>query len=328
MTGASVSRNDSLSVLEIQIENRGVGTDRLVLWADLYDDSGNHRGRFENQQLADIPRNGQFLYGFTLAGLPNGTYRALIVGQYFSESTRASDGAGLLMEYIAPFKLPADPGTRSVLPKNKAAHVDSMFAEIEDFMMGSSEGIAFKLRIPEPGRDPEPPITNEAPENESSDSTQIRFALYTVQPGDWLSHLAERFYGDRNRFNVIFAANRDVLANADVIYPGQQIRIPQVDAEHVVYTVRPGDSLSKIAGEYYGDSTKFPEIWAANTERLQDADHLQPGQILRIPKLARSKPLNAARDASFSTNTVRNIISVKPNEGVMTTTWREQTEGR
>ncbi|MCC6177257.1 MAG: LysM peptidoglycan-binding domain-containing protein [Chloroflexi bacterium] len=49
---------------------------------------------------------------------------------------------------------------------------------------------------------------------------------YTVESGDTLSGIAERFYGDANQWNRIFEANRDQLDNPDLIYPGQTLRIP------------------------------------------------------------------------------------------------------
>ena len=55
----------------------------------------------------------------------------------------------------------------------------------------------------------------------------IGFALHTVAPGDTLSSIADTFYGDPAKFQIIFAANRDQLADPDVIVPGQVLRIPQ-----------------------------------------------------------------------------------------------------
>ena len=53
------------------------------------------------------------------------------------------------------------------------------------------------------------------------------FAQVTVQPGDTLSAIAQRFYGDPNQFPRIFEANRHQIANPNVIFPGQVLRIPQ-----------------------------------------------------------------------------------------------------
>lgn len=53
------------------------------------------------------------------------------------------------------------------------------------------------------------------------------FTVYTVQPGETLSTIAQEFYGDPNRFRTIFQANRNVLDDPDEIFPGQELRIPQ-----------------------------------------------------------------------------------------------------
>ena len=49
------------------------------------------------------------------------------------------------------------------------------------------------------------------------------------------------------------------------------------------YTVKSGDTLSKIAKEFYGDAMKYPVIFEANKPMLADPDKIYPGQTLRIP---------------------------------------------
>jgi len=56
----------------------------------------------------------------------------------------------------------------------------------------------------------------------SSPSSQF----YTIVKGDSLSKIAKKFYGDGNKYPEIFEANREVIKNPDLIYPGQTIRIP------------------------------------------------------------------------------------------------------
>lgn len=53
---------------------------------------------------------------------------------------------------------------------------------------------------------------------------------YTIEKGDSLSAIAKRFYGNANEYPRIFEANREVIKDADLIYPGQKIRIPKSDA--------------------------------------------------------------------------------------------------
>ena len=48
-----------------------------------------------------------------------------------------------------------------------------------------------------------------------------------IQSGDTLWGIAERAYGNGARYQEIFEANREVIENPDLIYPGQKIRIPR-----------------------------------------------------------------------------------------------------
>lgn len=49
------------------------------------------------------------------------------------------------------------------------------------------------------------------------------------------------------------------------------------------YVVQKGDTLSKIADEYYGDARLYTKIFEANRDVLSDPDKIRPGQKLRIP---------------------------------------------
>lgn len=49
------------------------------------------------------------------------------------------------------------------------------------------------------------------------------------------------------------------------------------------YTVKKGDSLSKIAKDYYGDPMAYKHIFQANTDILEDANKIYPDQVLTIP---------------------------------------------
>jgi nucleoid-associated protein YgaU len=49
---------------------------------------------------------------------------------------------------------------------------------------------------------------------------------YVVVAGDSLSKIAKRYYGDANKWNRIYEANRDQIKNPDLIHPGQRLTIP------------------------------------------------------------------------------------------------------
>src|SRR5215207_1525511 len=103
----------------------------------------------------------------------------------------------------------------------------------------------FFFRIDVPGVPDRPRGTLEVYENSPEDGSEINkrvipivfgralvdpfqgFTIYTVVPGDTLSEIADRFYGDPAKFRIIFAANRNQLDDPDEIVPGQVLRIPQ-----------------------------------------------------------------------------------------------------
>jgi nucleoid-associated protein YgaU len=49
---------------------------------------------------------------------------------------------------------------------------------------------------------------------------------YTIVSGDSLSKIARKYYGNAMDYPKLFEANREVIKDADLIYPGQKIRIP------------------------------------------------------------------------------------------------------
>lgn len=59
-----------------------------------------------------------------------------------------------------------------------------------------------------------------------SPAQTAKVEFYTIQKGDTLSAIAKRFYGKANDYPRIFDANREVIKNPDLIFPGQKIRIP------------------------------------------------------------------------------------------------------
>lgn len=67
----------------------------------------------------------------------------------------------------------------------------------------------------------------------------------------------------------------------------ESLTAPEPEEATEFYTVKSGDSLSKIAKKYYGNAMKYPTIFEANREVIKDPDLIYPGQVLRIPKIAK-----------------------------------------
>lgn len=115
--------------------------------------------------------------------------------------------------------------------------------------------------------------------------------VHVVRSGETLQDISKQYFKTVRRWKQIADANRSVLPNPDRLRSGIRLVIPDasvrtedrrvrevVDAR--TYTVRPGDSLSSIAGRELGDPRRYPEIKRRN--RL-NGDSLQPGQKLQLP---------------------------------------------
>jgi len=51
------------------------------------------------------------------------------------------------------------------------------------------------------------------------------------------------------------------------------------------YTIKSGDSLSKIAKQFYGDASKWSVIHMANKDIIKDPNLIHPNQKIKIPNL-------------------------------------------
>lgn len=56
-------------------------------------------------------------------------------------------------------------------------------------------------------------------------ATESKF--YEVKKGDTLSKISKEMYGDANKYQKIFDANKPMLKDVNKIYPGQKLRIPE-----------------------------------------------------------------------------------------------------
>ncbi|MBA2446624.1 MAG: LysM peptidoglycan-binding domain-containing protein [Chloroflexi bacterium] len=50
------------------------------------------------------------------------------------------------------------------------------------------------------------------------------------------------------------------------------------------YTVKPGDTLSAIAQQWYGNGNLWPRLFEANRDQISNPNLIFPGQVLRIPQ--------------------------------------------
>lgn len=70
---------------------------------------------------------------------------------------------------------------------------------------------------------------------------------------------------------------------AGVEHVQDQLGVTSAEAEPQFYTVVRGDTLSRIAKEFYGNANAYMGIFEANKPMLSSPDKIYPGQMLRIP---------------------------------------------
>jgi nucleoid-associated protein YgaU len=71
----------------------------------------------------------------------------------------------------------------------------------------------------------------------------------------------------------------DIVADIKVVAPAGGP--PAASAK--TYTVKSGDTLSKIAKDQLGNASAYMKIFEANRDQLADPDKIKPGQVLKIP---------------------------------------------
>jgi len=87
-----------------------------------------------------------------------------------------------------------------------------------------------------------------------------------------------------NAIKTIPDWRNDVVADIKVTGGGGGgVATAAATAPAKTYTVKSGDTLSKIAKEYLGDSNAYMKIFEANRDQLKNPDLIKPGQVLKIP---------------------------------------------
>ena len=69
----------------------------------------------------------------------------------------------------------------------------------------------------------------------------------------------------------------------DIVADIQVTGGPAASAKATTYTVKAGDTLSKIAKDHLGSAGAYMKIFEANKDQLTDPDKITPGQVLRLP---------------------------------------------
>ncbi len=132
---------------------------------------------------------------------------------------------------------------------------------------------------------------------------------YKVKPNDTLTKLARQYYGDEAKWTLIYDANAGKISHRNALYVGQEITIPSDSAaveESVVveplpsppsqavvtpedtgkrtHTVQKGDTLIKLARQYYNNEAEWKKIYEANNDIIPNPNAISQGTVLIIPE--------------------------------------------
>ncbi|HKS16774.1 MAG TPA: LysM peptidoglycan-binding domain-containing protein [Planctomycetota bacterium] len=188
------------------------------------------------------------------------------------------------------------------------------------------EAGAGTVNVPPAGSDqpstpalPPPPPVEVPPSNEE----------YVVQSGETLADIAERKYGDQNKWTLIAKANPTVNPNrmrigtklvlpseAATVAPAETVAVeatpPPADGTPRTYTIQAGDVLSKIAKKFYGSSSMAARIQEANPDVLKDADFLVVGTKIVLPDAPARAPVTVSTGEPGTAHTTAQVDPATP----------------
>lgn len=116
--------------------------------------------------------------------------------------------------------------------------------------------------------------------------------LARVQANASIDGLSVNYNGDTDTVVLKGVAKTQADREKAVLAAGNVQHVAQVDDQLTVatpepesrfYTVKSGDTLSKIAKEMYGNANEYNKIFEANQPLLSHPDKIYVGQVLRIP---------------------------------------------
>lgn len=118
--------------------------------------------------------------------------------------------------------------------------------------------------------------------------TDGKFSVYVVGPGDSLSKIARRLYGDKNEWRMLAQVND--IDNPSRILPGQVIRFPadertanfrnNLDRAKERVVVQAGDTLGGLARKLMGSTSYWKALWQMNADKVSNPNMIRTNQVL------------------------------------------------
>jgi LysM repeat protein len=141
---------------------------------------------------------------------------------------------------------------------------------------------------------------------------------YTVRPGDTLSSIAQRFYGNPADWRGLYQANRSMLTNPNVLYPGQVLSVPyQLPAVGATSTT--ASTAAKATGSMVltSSASLSGTLSCAGLEELWEQAGGSHAEAFMAAEIAMAE----SSGQQFATGTVgeRGYWQINPNHGSLST---------
>ncbi|MBC2713109.1 MAG: tetratricopeptide repeat protein [Desulfosarcina sp.] len=132
-----------------------------------------------------------------------------------------------------------------------------------------------------------------------------KYISHEIAPGESLSKLALKYYGNYKKYHHI--ANFNNMSDATRVRVGQAT----VKGEYTVHQIQPGESLSRVAQIYYGDYKLFHVI--AKYNDIADPTSIKVGQKVKVPRLESvSSPITAAAEPAPEISYTPEAVEAEP----------------
>lgn len=102
--------------------------------------------------------------------------------------------------------------------------------------------------------------------------------VHTVKKGDNLGTISKKYYGKTSKWKKIFQANKGKIYKSYRMKVGSQLHIPAMTC-----TTKKGDNLKALSKKYYGTTSKWRQIYDANTDVIPKSKKIKTGVTLVVP---------------------------------------------
>lgn len=102
--------------------------------------------------------------------------------------------------------------------------------------------------------------------------------VHTVKKDDNLGKIAQKYYGTTSKWKKIFQANKNKVYQSYRMKVGSQLHIPAMTC-----TTKKSDDLKSLAKKYYGNKSKWRQIYDANRDVISNSKKIKVGVTLVIP---------------------------------------------